>query len=217
MADPTSEENSSFPYLNPHIIFWVFLSRFHKNALQLLKGSYTFWTLIFNHRHHWSYNVIRLWKMPQKMSPPDKTAGWVRVRQRKYSESSSCLTKVLTKERWSRGDNRPNMGLLRADRWEEEEEEEYEEEKQKQEARGGEDATLEMTTNVMLLLHKSCIFTHPGSQTVQLAKLQSYSFYFVENQKKKKKKQLLSQFVKQSRYQELHNRTKSAINVKEIS
>lgn len=47
MADPTSEENSSFPYLNPHIIFWVFLSRFHKNALQLLKGSYTFWTLWF--------------------------------------------------------------------------------------------------------------------------------------------------------------------------
>lgn len=114
------------------------------------------------------------------------------------------------------------MGLLTAGRWEEEEE--VEEKQKQEEERGGEKAETGKGRKYHVAAAQKLHFYTSGSQTVQLTKLRltwtRVLFFRLRRETKKqnkKTKQLLSQFVQQSRYQELRNRTKSAINVKEIS
>lgn len=184
----------AFPSLNP-TFFKVFLSWFHKNALQLLKGSYTFWTLwlliIITVGHTTLYFCGKCHRKCHLRTR--QPAGWERdsggiqnlLTQRKTSSDSTSapefpLVLTLWKERWCRGDNRPNTGLLTAGRWEEEE-------KQKQEARGGEDGIGNDHKCHVAAAQK---FRHPGWWTVQLAKLQftwTWVLFFLLHREPKKK------------------------------
>lgn len=82
--------------------------------------------------------------------------------------------------------------------------------------------TLGITVDVPLPPDKGHIFTqhtqdHALSNWLHDNKHGHMSLVLSTPQRNKGKNQLLSQFGKQSLYHKLHNRTKSAVNVREIS
>lgn len=158
--------------------------------------------------------------MPQKMSPPDETADRVRVRQRRDWESPDSEEKwkkglppvlKLGKEERSRGDKMAGPDSLQVRR-----RRRRKTKTRRNRRRRSWDWKRAQTgcTKVAFLHIRSA---HCPTDWRQFTWTRVSFFLLRREPKKKKKSQLLSQFVQQSRYQELRNRTKSAINVKEIS
>lgn len=166
--------------------------------------------------------------MPQKMSPPDETAGGARVRQRRDWESPDSeeknvlpqhiqllqgLPPVLTlgKEERSRGDKMAGPDSLQVRR------RRQRKTKTRRNWRRRSWNWKRAQTDCTKVAFLHIRIAHCPTDWRQFTWTRVSFFLLRREPKKKKKSQLLSQFVQQSRYQELRNRTKSAINVKEIS